>query len=314
MNKFNQTFAVIDVGTHSILLLIGRRNLNGGFSVLQQQFATAKLGQNLKKTGQLSAESMQKALETFERMNLEIKKFNTDKVEVIGTAALRTAQNRADFMRQVYERWGWQIKVLSAEEEAYYSYRGSIEAGPSEQENYLVMDVGGGSTELIVGTAKRLENQQSLDLGSVSLAEQLNYKEHLCSSERLGLMTLIKLKLEEVDFLTKRSPDRLLIGTGGTISTLAAIKLQLLTYDSARINSVSLSRDELWKIYFRLNELALPERRKVMGMDPGREDVIIYGLLIFLTFMEFEKIDLIQVSDKGLRFGYMKSLMEVRDN
>jgi len=314
MNKSSNTIAVIDVGSHSILLLLGRRNFNGEIKVLDQQFATAKLGQDLQKSLRLSDQAIERALQILEKMYKSIKRYSPDRVHIIGTAALRKAQNANDFIVQVFEKFDWKIKVLDAEEEAHYSYLGSVEANPDEQEKYLVMDVGGGSTEFITGMHQRIEYKQSLELGAVNLAEQINKKESLCSSDRLGTMAFIKLKLGELRFLEHLNPQHVFIGTGGTISTLAAIKLKMAKYNSDKINAVSLSREDLWQIYFMLSDKSIAERSRVIGMDLGREDVIIYGALIFLTFMELQKIDLIKVSDRGLRFGYMKSLFKEMDN
>jgi len=300
--------AVIDIGSHSILLLAGESKPDGNIVVLDQQFRTAKLAEGMDHQNLISEAAMDRIMEILDDLDQRIKNSDIQEVYPIGTAGLRNASNTAELKKQIKESFNWDLKIITDREEAELNFIGAIADYNDEQKQFLVMDVGGGSTEFALGFQTNLQFSQSIDIGAVGLAKKMKFQEILCSSDRLGIMNLIMLEIQRIKWLENIYADCQVIGTGGTLSTLAAIKSKMEKYDSEMIGKTSFSRDEMWNLYYFLNEKTLAERKKITGLDEGREHVIIYGILVFLTFMQMKQIDIIRVSDKGLRFGYMKSI------
>jgi exopolyphosphatase/guanosine-5'-triphosphate,3'-diphosphate pyrophosphatase len=300
--------AVIDIGSHSILLLAGESKPDGKIGVLDQQFRTAKLAEGMDHQNCISEAAMDRIMRILRDMNKSIGEFDIQEVYPIGTAGLRKASNTAELKKRIKDSFNWDLKIITDREEAELNFIGAITDYNDEQKQFLVMDVGGGSTEFALGFQTNLQLSESIDIGAVVLAKKMKFQEILCSSDRLGIMNLIMLEIQKIKWLENINADCQVIGTGGTITTLAAIKSKMANYDPELIGKTSFGRDEIWELYYNLNEQTLAERKKITGLDEGREHVIIYGMLIFLTFMQMKQIDIIRVSDKGLRFGYMKSI------
>lgn len=308
MSKLSQPIAVIDVGSHSLLLLIGRIDDHGRIEIIRQHFGQAKLGAGPDHPPKLSGPAINRALQVMDTLKDWIDRQGVRNVHVIGTAALRRAINARDLIRRVSERYGWHVNILTADEEARYSYLGVIDGLNGEDRKYLVMDSGGGSTEIILGSGDAIEYQQSLDFGTLTLARWMKGKITLNVQERQIALNRIKDRFKTLSFQDRIRGIGQFIVYGGTASTLAAIREKMTHYDSGRINSVIFDRDELWQLFEKLNAQTLARRRTLPGMEAGRETVLIYGALIILAFMELYDLKNFRVSDRGLRFGYLRML------
>jgi len=311
MSKLSQPIAVIDVGSHSLLLLIGRVNELGRIEVIRQHFGQAKLGAGIDHSQKLSGQAINRALQVMDEFKVWIDRHGVSEVHVIGTAALRRAGNARDFIQRLNQRYGWHVNVLTADEEARYSYLGVMDGLNKEDRKYLVMDSGGGSTEIILGTRNDIEEQQSLDFGTLTLAGRMQGKIKLDMHEQQTALNWIKDRFKTVSFQDRIKGTWPFIVYGGTASTLAAIKEKMNHYDSLRINSTIFHRNELWQFFETLNDQTPAQRRTLPGMEAGREEVLTYGALIILTFMELHNLQNFRVSDRGLRFGYLQ-MMEGR--
>jgi exopolyphosphatase / guanosine-5'-triphosphate,3'-diphosphate pyrophosphatase len=305
MSKLSPPLAVIDVGSHSLLLLIGRVNEQGRIEVIRQQFDQAKLGAGIDHPQKLSGPAINRALQVMDTFKDWIDRHGVSEVHVIGTAALRRAINARDFIQRVNERYGWHVNILTADEEARYSYLGVIDGLNKEDRKYLVMDSGGGSTEIILGTRDGIEEQQSLDFGTLTLAGRMHGKIKLNQQEQKAVLNWITDRFKTLSFQDRIKGTWPFIVYGGSASTLAAIKEKMNHYDSMRINSTMFDRDELWQLFEALNDQTLAQRRALPGMEAGREEVLTYGALIILAFMEMHDLQTFRVSDRGLRFGYL---------
>lgn len=298
--------AVIDLGTQAVLLLIATVDERHHICPGVQRFRYSGLGQGLKKNGRLASGNMQATLKILDEYKQIISGYGPDiQVTVLGTEALRKAQNGCDFAEQIVQRFGWPVQIISAQDEARLSFLGVCSGLDETTECWAVLDVGGGSSELAIGRRETVETSASLPIGALTLAEQMKWQINLCSSDRLGLMQIIKLELRKIPFLNTIGEHHTFITYGGTISTMAAIKEGMKEYDSNRINRVTFSRSEIWDWFFLINEMSLAQRRTLAGMEPGRELVLPYGLLIILTLMELGSIEYTHVSDRGLRFGWL---------
>jgi len=297
-----RTLAVIDLGTYSALLLIAPCRPQGAPEILEQQFRITRLGQGLETNGRIDENTLHHTITVLREYGKLAERWKVSEIFVIGSQVFRTAANSRQARRVIEEESGYSVHELSTQEEARYAYLGAVGTGQGET---LVIDVGGGSTELILGRGAEITRSFSVPIGALQLAQKMKGQVTLCSSDRLGLMQYIKLQLREVPFFNEIGAQEETIGTGGTISTLAAMKLKMETYDWKRLNNVSLSRSDIWNLFFEINKLDLARRRQLPGMEAGREDVVLYGALIFLTLMELRQIEWIRVSDRGLRYGYL---------
>jgi len=306
--------AVIDLGSHSALLLVGALDSGDRLRPLVQEFAVTRLAEDLPLTGRIGAAAQERLCRVLQRYAGIIKEQGAVRVGVVATEAMRRAQNSTDIAALIQTRFGWPVHVLSAEEEARYAYRGALTEMAEADQKLLIVDVGGGSTELITGQGRNIADVASLPVGALNLAQKMRMQRHLCSSERLGLMQYLKLLFMEIPFWETLDAQSFLIGSGGTATALAALQLKLKTYDGQRVNSCALSRRQLWFWFFKLNDLSPEQRRLLAGMEAGREDVILYGTLIFLTLMELRRLEVLHIRQGGVRYGYLQEMLTKRQN
>lgn len=300
----NRPVAVIDLGSHSALLLIARWQ-NGTLTPLKELFKITRLGQGLGESGRLLAENMQRALGILKEFKKEIANFGCTRVFVVGTEALRRAENADAFLQQIKAQFGWEVDVVTPQEEASLSYLGAISVFDNyDQKNFTVIDVGGASTEMTLGKGIHIKETQSFPMGAVALAEAFQFKEKLNRPDLPKIRDFLD-EIFDADLLKTLTVNALLVGAGGTITTLAAVKAQMPAYDSQVIDKISLTLDELLLVFEKLNALNLSERRQLKGLEPGREDVIIYGTLIYIHILQRAEKWRIKVSSRGLRYGYL---------
>jgi exopolyphosphatase/guanosine-5'-triphosphate,3'-diphosphate pyrophosphatase len=300
--------AVIDIGTNSILLLIGQFDKRNKIECIFQKFNVTRLGEGLIKTGILQQNAMKRSLAVLREYAIDIDNFKVENVIAIGTQALRMAQNANQFTEMVRDEFGWDIKIISGEEEAKYSFLGALDAVDVANEPVVVIDVGGGSTEIIFGVSGEIQVKVSLPVGVVRFAENLDMKVKLDEKDRKQITDWAILQFSKITFLDRLKDCKTMIGVGGTVTTLVAIIEKMKIYEPDFVNGYILDKETLWNIFYKLNEKSLTERQEVPGLVKGREDVILYGILIILALMDYVRKNQITASDRGIRFGYLKSL------
>ena len=301
----NKPQAVIDLGSHSVLLLIARKEKEK-LKPLFEDFAISRLGRGLERSAQLTEQRQTETLNILRRFKQKAQEFDCRQIDVIATEAMRRARNARQFKQRIEQELQLQVKILSPEQEAVYSYLGAISVIEEfENQSFTVIDVGGGSTEITLGRGGQILQHASVPVGAARLAESINFKVKLCSSDRMGLMQIVKDELEKLSFWNEITPSRVLVGSGGTITTLAAVFHQMKHYDAQIINRTVLDKEQIWQMYYRMNEMNLAERLKLAGLEAGREDVITYGMIIYLTIMELRQLPWIRVSAGGVRYGYL---------
>ncbi len=305
--------AVIDLGTHSALLLIAQRQRNGTLNVLNEDFKITRLGSGIEKSANLLPQNQQATLDELHLFKKKITAYGCTQITVLATEAIRKAANASGFLNLLQNQFGWQVKVLSPQEEARFSYLGAISVFDHfATKLFSVIDVGGGSTEITKGRGKKIECSQSFAMGAVRLAERFNYREKIVSFDIPGIQEMLNESFDEPE-LKKLTEDALLVGTGGTITTAAAIHNGMKKYDPNVINKTSLTLDQLLMLFEDLNARSLKERQQVKGLEPGREDVILYGLMIYIHLMQKAGIWRIKVSGGGLRHGFLLAQMSDSD-
>lgn len=308
-------YASIDIGTNTLRLLIAEAGTNGGIRPLVYKRAITRLG------GGYSVESgidPASALRTFRALE-DFKKIIVENgaAEVLATATsvVRRAVNRGWFIEEVLKRTGIGIRVISGDEEARLSLLGVLSVIEDGWSKKTVMDIGGGSTEFIFTDGGILKGAWSMEMGVVHLTEKYLKSDPPAPGELKGLEDSVRGVIGELKGLMDKGgvdPDGYsgqyggtLVGTAGTITTLAAMGQNLDVYDRERINNYTLTKEKVRSMYAYLAGLKLKERELVLSLEKGREDLIIPGTAIVLQTMEAFGFDAMKVSDAGLLEGIL---------
>lgn len=293
--------ASIDIGTNTVLLLIAEVNTDSKkLTPRQNEYRMPRIGKGVKETGTISQDKIKQLLVILKEYNSIIKQHGCKKIFVTGTNALRIAKNAPEIKEQIKQKFNFDLEVISGETEAEYAYLGAISDIDKSKSN-LVIDIGGGSTELIFGDHSGITFKRSLQIGSVSATEQFLKKVPPTEKEIDELKKEIDLSLKE---LRLRNTSENVIAIAGTATTLAAMNLGWKEFDEEKVEMSTLSQNELEKI---INELKiLPTAEISIHYGPimkGREDIILAGSLILFGIMKHFEIDKLNVSSRGIRYG-----------
>lgn len=296
----NLKAAAVDIGTNSCRLLIGEKNSDRSFDILARKLEITRLGEGVDQSRKLKKAAVERVFKALKKFRSIIDQYQIEKIRVIGTSALRDVDN-SYILSNKLKQLGFELEIISGRKEAELNYSGAVSDLDAE---FLLIDIGGGSTEFIWPEASEIKFK-SLDLGCVRMTEKFisnpkaavnpeevdeinKYVENMISSN-LNLKKELKIK-----------------GVGGTITTLAAVKLKMEEYDSSRIENLKIKRAELEKIISNLSSLGLNERKKVEGLQPKRADIIIAGLIILRNILDYIDSSDLYVSDHDLLYGLLK--------
>jgi exopolyphosphatase/guanosine-5'-triphosphate,3'-diphosphate pyrophosphatase len=314
--------AGIDIGTNTIRLLVTATS-DSSHQELYSGRTITRLGQGLDRTGALAPDAQERTLKALEEFAAIIAGHSVERTSAVGTSALRNAANAAEFIAGAKQRAGIDITVISGEEEAQLTLLGVrralspvSSAGEDPLASALVIDIGGGSTELIVTRQGNIASMESLPLGAVYLTERFVQHDPPIIDERDALRGAVRAELNgwEYGSLKKagiRPTDfATCAGTAGTVTTLAAMDQKLTEYDPRRINGCVLSRSSLDSMVAKLSVTTLDARKRITGLEHGREDIILAGAIIAQEIMDRCGTREMLVSDWGLREGIVFDLYE----
>ncbi len=303
--------AGIDIGTNSLRLLVAEIGDNA-FRELHSERTITRLGEDLDRTGMLSRDAEERSLSALADFTAHIPLFSPFRTVAVGTSALRNAANAAGFIREVKARTGLAITVITGDEEARLALIGVCGALKGcSLESALVIDIGGGSTELILARSGSAPVVMSLPLGVVYLTERFIKHDPPADEEIAELRATVRGELGQVHAIVPiPRGNRLCAGTAGTITTLAAMEQRLAEYDPKKINNYILTRRSIDAIVQTLVRSTLEGRRGMAGLEAGREDIILVGAIIAQEILDWCGCDTILVSDWGLREGIVLDLYE----
>lgn len=292
--------ASLDLGSNSFLCLISEKEACGSLKVFEDVSIIVRLGQSVQKEGRITKESLLRAASAFEDFARLFKKYKVDQIQAVTTAAAREAANFEE-LKRLGKEYSIPIKVISGEEEAELGFQGAV--AQEERKDSLLIDIGGGSTEIAYYQDKEMKNLflRSLPLGSVRLGEMF-----VDRWEDLNREKLLKIKDQVLKTLDLSQegwgiPEKKWTAVAGTPTSLKAI--QLGEYSDEKVNGSTLTLKDIRALNQMLIDLPLLERRKVKGLQAKRADVIPVGALILETLMEWAGVDKVQVSTRGLRYG-----------
>jgi len=296
----SKRFAAIDFGTNTARLLIADRHEGGGFEHVHLLREVVRMGGGFSREQGLSADAIRRGLECLSRFAGLIRKHDAATVRAVATSAVRDAANGADFVDRVRVETGIELEVIDGVLEGNLTLAGVMAGLDRDYDQILVVDVGGGSTEYTLARSGRPEYVNSLPLGVVRLTEG---KDNVAAMERKIRKELDALRRDLEAAGHRVEPGAPLVGTAGTATTLAAISMGMTDYDYRKVNNSTLSRDQIESIYQRLLPMSPEERLQVPGLEKGREDLIIAGMLIILQSMDLFGMTCMKVSDYGLLEG-----------
>jgi exopolyphosphatase / guanosine-5'-triphosphate,3'-diphosphate pyrophosphatase len=311
--------AGIDIGTNTLRLLVAETGPDR-FRELDADRRITRLGQYLGRTGMLSSEAMERSLVALNAFAERIAGYGAEGVAAVGTSALRKASNADAFLSLVRKRTGINISVISGDEEARLTLLGVAAAFPAGQatapalDSAMIIDIGGGSTEVMITRAGGAAAALSLPLGAVYLTERFITHDPPHGDELALLRQAITAELAVLEEIAPRGAGRPLVcvGTAGTITTLAAMDQKLAKYDPARINGYPINRPALDRIVGELAVRSRAERRHMQGLEPGREDIVLAGAVVAQELMGRYGYGEMLVSDWGLREGIVLDLYRKR--
>lgn len=292
--------AVIDVGTNSVKLCVGEPTAQGEWRYLADRSTVTRLGEGLAEHGTISDAAVGRTTEAIGAMVAEARGLDATAIVAIGTAGLRAASNATSVIAQVATRTGIRIEVVSGDEEARLAFAG---VGPDLHTgggSLAVIDTGGGSTQFTFGHGAQVEERFSLPVGAVRFTERFGL-DRAVSAERLReAMAAIRAELGPAG--ERPRPDAL-VGIGGAVTNLVAMELALDPYDPDRVRGAHLTAAGLDRQVERIRGLDADARRAIVGLQPGRADVILAGACIVRAAMEVVGWTSLVVSDRGLRHG-----------
>lgn len=303
--------ATIDVGTNTVLLLIAEIQENRITRILEDRAEITRLGEGVHSKGCLGPGGQQRTLKVLRNYHTRCQSLNVKEIKVAGTSALRETTNARDFLARLKQDLGWDLRVLSPQEEAWYSYRAVRKGLSLTAEELLVVDVGGGSTEFIWGRREELHRWASLPMGTVKLTERFLLSDPVHEEECAQLIEAVneELRAHFLNWSTETSFD-VTVGVAGTFTTLGAVEKALVEYRSELVHGCTLQRAEIQRQIRLFKSKTLQERRQIPGLEPKRADVILAGGLLIDRVMDLFHIDQVVVSDQGIRYGLLYEQLE----
>jgi exopolyphosphatase/guanosine-5'-triphosphate,3'-diphosphate pyrophosphatase len=293
--------AALDIGTNTILMLIADCAPPSQLTVLRDEHVIARLGQGVDESKQITPEAARRALEYLAQFKQIAEKEGAEKIVACGTSALRDAANRDEFAAAVHQEIGLEVEILKGDEEAELTYLGAVSNyGDSSDDRFVVLDIGGGSTEITSGNGFKVKSRQSVDVGCVRLTERILRTSPPTIEALHAVKSLIEKEFSEH---TINMDNAKLIGVAGTLTTLAALDLRLPTFDREKVGGHVLTLERIQALFDELSRKTHDELLAYPQILPKRADVIVAGAVILLEALQLIRATSITVSDRGLRYG-----------
>ncbi len=300
--------AALDLGTNTFILLVAEVENGAVTKVLHDEVRVVRLGQDVNRTRQFHPEALARAEDCFASFAQTIKTLQPEKVLACATSAARDVTN-GQALLELGRHYGIPIRIVSGETEAELTFHGTkrMTSRTTPESSVLIIDVGGGSTEFILGDASGIRHRQSLDIGSVRLTELFVTKHPVPPTELKSMKDFIETKIDEAELPFEMMRGHEAIAVAGTPTTIATID-QGLPFESERVDGYRIPISKMKSWAEKLASLTIDERRALAGMEPKRADVIVAGALILQLAGEKLAIRDYIVSTRGLRYGVARFL------
>lgn len=301
--------AGVDIGTNSARLLVADVGPSGPHVTIERRMHITRLGQGVHDTRRLAPEAIERNVDVLAEYAGVIRDLGVEQVRATATSAARDATNRDDFFVPAATALGSPLELLPAEKEAALSFLGATDDidDADARPPYLVVDIGGGSTEFVVGTT-RPEGLVSIDVGCVRITEQFLHTDPPTAEE---LSQAVSVARDHIADVARELPGiaetNTVVGLAGTITTVASVELGLATYDRAAIHHYRLTRAAAEDVFRTLATEPADDRRHNPGLEPGRVDVIVGGAIVLTAVMRVLGVDEMLVSEADILDGLVLS-------
>ncbi len=295
----------IDIGTNTALFVIADADQDGTIRTLYEDHEIIRLGQHVDASGMIQPAAVERCVTVINRFREKGEQFGCSHWVAAGTSAIRDAGNQAWFLNEVFQGTGVHIGVLTGDDEALCTYFGGRLTIGSERRLHraMVIDIGGGSTEIVMGDQQKIDFKISMNIGAVRLTERFLKTDPVEDTEELRMREhcgeVIRRSLSGV----RVTPDTEIIGVAGTITTLASMIQRRAAYHPESINGFPVTLHALNDQISRLRMLPINRRKLIEGLEPKRADVIFAGAVIMEELLRFFNLSRISASTYGLRYG-----------
>jgi len=300
--------AIIDLGTNTCNLLIASVN-SADYKILHQSKQLVKLGDDKIKANQISPEATKRTINAFNIHKEIIKKYNVEKVRVLATSAVRSAENKIDFLEKISEKSGWIVKLISGEIEAELIFKGVLLAFEDLSTPSVILDIGGGSNELILTYSKEIIWKESQPTGMSRIINQFHISDPIKSAESEQIRKFFSAQHKEAYKKCREQNVQSLIGCSGAFDTLVDIIDQVDPGEKLRITQ-EIPPSQFYNVYEKLINTTRKERLTMKGMDMVRVDLIVPAVILIEQLIREAGIKQITQTDFALREGVLFELLQ----
>jgi exopolyphosphatase/guanosine-5'-triphosphate,3'-diphosphate pyrophosphatase len=301
-----KTLAAIDVGTNTIKVLVASVGEDGALEVIAREKELVRLGTETLFTGRLSDEAIEAGVSAVEKLVREARAAGAEEIHAVATCALREASNAEEFQAAVLRRTGVSLEVISGEEEARLIHLAARSEFPSQLDPLLVIDIGGGSTELVISREGRVILNESVPLGVVRLTARYSRNDPPSKEDRRAIKKAIRTAARRAVEAVRRTGFRACVGSAGTIQSLSLVYEAAIRGREPRTGGHrTLTRSGLKKVNRILRSTTLREKLRVPGLDPRRRDISVPGGILLAWLLKHVGADAIAVGERGLREGLL---------
>lgn len=300
--------AIIDIGSNSIKFFVGELAEDKTIRTVLDTNDIARLGEGLDATGLISNEAMERNVAAVAAFAAKAKELGADQIVSVGTMALRKAGNSDIFVKKVKEACGVDVNIIPGEEEARLSYLAILSGLPLDKDaDLVVFDTGGGSTEFIFGKGTEMLKRFSVNLGAVRITENYLKSDPVTPDEVKAAVAQIDKEFAEAGVDGK---PKQLVGMGGTVTSMGAVKHKMVKYDPAVIQGSKLLKKDIEEQIAEYSKRTIEQRKELPGLQPKRADVILAGACILKVITDRLGADGLTISDRGLRHGLAFDLFQ----
>ncbi len=292
--------AGIDIGTNTILMMVADKFETGQIMIIEDQHSIARLGEGVAHNKFINDKALDRAIAILKQYKLLLDVLNVDEIRAVATSAFRDATNASEITNIFESILSAKVKIISGEEEAYYSFIGAI----NDDAKSIVVDIGGGSTEIIYGENGKVISTKSIDIGAVRITEKFFTGQPPSGSE---ISSAGKYMTDLLNHSIKIDSYQKCYGVGGTFTTIAAIFLKIYDFERDKITNLTLKKEDFDIVF---NILKIADIEKIVNdykVHPLRADVLTAGNLIAIKTIEHLKVNQCIISPNGLRYGLIKA-------
>lgn len=301
--------AAIDIGTNSIRCIVVEADSRGRFMILDDEKATVRLGENMAASGAISPPAFARAVDAMTRIRKLLDGFKVVEVEAVATSAVRSASNGTELVEVLSRELGRAIRVISGEEEAELVALSARHNFDMSGKRYMIIDIGGGSVEIMSAVSNHVESCFSLQLGAVLMTDRFLGSDPLKDGQVEKLRRHVRSELKNI-FTDDKPIVQTFIGSGGTITALASMVMSMRRQIFSSLHGFEVLRSEIVHLLAMLVRKDIKELRCVAGLNPDRADIIVAGLVVVDEMMKFFEANMMLINERGIREGLIIRCMK----